>query len=1147
MKHQFIRRAAALALALILTISLSAPAFAAAAGGDDAVLRVICDKTGPLKINETAVLTAEWAEWAEGEKPEGDPTYVWTVDNNSAIELVQNAADPAKATVTAKATGAANITLTAEWTPEGGGKQTKTATYNLEVMSITLTIVGNNSVLWTDTTEESAKSFTVRLNGIVDSNPKITWTVKPTTAQPGVVEPKLSSVNGDSTTVRVEQQTAGEFTITASYARPDGEPVPSTNSVQLTISGLVLSGTGDRFDPGKKTLDMVVNGSAVLSVSAYGSARPSSGTTLKVSWSSSDASVVSVMPDAGNLNAWRVGTADITVSTSDGRYSDYCTVTVDEDQSVIAGPYTTYGGKSISISNPLILSAVYPRLAEICAEKTKDLNHGEPLALQYITNLSVSTSQGTLYYNYNTEADTGDGVGMNDKFTASNLAGGSVYDIGKLYFVPKPGFSGMAEIRFTGIAEGNRNFSGVIKVSVGTGSGAHQISYRTQAGVPAYFAASDFDEYCLNKNGRSYNYIVFNLPRSSEGVLYYNYTAGSGNPVSTTTQFTASGRYTLDDVCFVPSAAYQGESVIISFRGVDTSGKAISGEVEVNVIQASTAGDPANVTISGERGKPVTLRNNLFNDACRAVLGDTYTLDFVTFTLPDPTEGTLYINYRGEGDYDSRVASGTHCYYSGVPGLGSISFVPANRAAGQVAIPYTGYSVGGASFSGTLYISLEEVNRSTIYYSVIKGGTLIFSVSDFNTAGQHSVGSNVSFVIFNKTDDTSRKYGTLYHRSNTGTTPQTVGFLSGFSSSSTYVYYASPTTNSQRELGRVYFLAKDTAGTVTFDYTAYSGTPTGNSSNRKELFKGQVVIQVTSLPPEDIELSCKTGGQVGLSASTVNSVCSAVMSESLSYIEITGVPDPKAGHLYYNYSGFGTGMAVMEGDRFYCAGSPGIDRLTFVPFARFAGKAEITYIGYSSGGKEQVSGRILVDVSKSTSSSYFKDMGNAAWAVDSVDYLYRNKTVEGVGGSQFAPNQVVSKGDFTLMLVRAYGLTATGSVSFSDVPAKSYYADAIRIATLLGIASGSNGKFNPLAPLTRQDAILMIYNTLKVKNKLTTNGLAADLSVYRDEGLVGAGAREAMGILVQMGVIEGDGDYLRPQRQLMRSEAAMLLHTVMTL
>ena len=39
-----------------------------------------------------------------------------------------------------------------------------------------------------------------------------------------------------------------------------------------------------------------------------------------------------------------------------------------------------------------------------------------------------------------------------------------------------------------------------------------------------------------------------------------------------------------------------------------------------------------------------------------------------------------------------------------------------------------------------------------------------------------------------------------------------------------------------------------------------------------------------------------------------------------------------------------------------------------------------------------------------------------------------------------------------------------------------------------------------------------------------------------------------MGILVQMGVVQGDGGgYLEPQKQLNRAEAAILLHTIMTL
>ena len=1215
MRHQFIRRAAALVLALILAAPLTAPVRAAEESSKDILTIVEKSRINQLMVNETAELTLS-AKWADGNKPEGKISYEWKFGKSSDVQYVTEPAVTGDgSTVTFKIKGLKErgsefITLTATY---GGGNDssggsdasggstsggndasggdasggdasgssaaasggraaavTVTTEYELKVMDISLAINGSSSVRWTNTTEEADKAFSVSLSGIDvgGTEPQITWTVWLVTPHPGMVVPTISGKNAGvpqevegkvSTTVTgvtatVDQQTAGEFYVSAEYTAPNGRKVTS-NTVKLTISGIVLYGTG--MNVKEKTLDMVVNGSAVLSADRYGDAVDDD---VSLEWSSDDPEVVSVMPDAGNLNAWMDGETFIYAATDDGRYSERCKVRVDEDRSALADN----GGKGYpaSVSDPLILGEaedgpqVYTALDEICKAKTAaNLEYADEVnkigyGLSYITNLSVPTSQGTLYYDYSTESDTGAGVGYNDRFASKEKAVGSVRSVERLYFVPKPGVTGTVDITFTGIAENRRNFSGIIRVSVGADSGAYQINYRAQAGEPVWFASSDFDAYCQNEFGRTYNYIIFNLPKSSEGVLYYNYVANSGNPVTATTRFTPSGRYTPDDVCFVPSAAYDSkEPVIISFRGADTSGKAISGEVKVSVTQPSTGGDPANVTILGERGKPVALRNSLFNDACKETLGDT--LNFVTFTLPDPSEGTLYVNYRSDGSFDSRVTAGTRCYYSGVPGLGSVSFVPASGAAGRVAIPYTGYGAGGASFSGTLYISLDEVGRSTIYYSVVKGGTVTFNASDFNIAGQYAVGSSVSFVIFTATDDVKNELGRLRYRNSSTSTPAVPFSPNADSTTSSYIYYINPSTSSQRGLGRVFFeAAKNKTGTVTFDYRAFSGSPTG--SNRKELFSGKVVIRVSSLAPEDVSLSCRTGGDAGATFSRqlalgVTNACGNVMSGSLSYIEITSVPGAKEGRLYYNYSGFGTGMAVMQGDRFYCVGSPSLYQLNFVPFARFAGQAEITYIGYSSDGKEQVSGRILVNVSKTAYSSYFHDLGNAAWAIDSVDYLYRNGTVKGIGDDLFAPGDIVSKGDFTLMLVRAYGLTSSGSVSFSDVPAGSYYADAIRIAAARGVVSGENGNFNPKAPLTRQDAILMIYKTLQVSGKATTNGLAADLSVYHDEGSIAAGAREAMGILVQMGVVEGDGGYLYPRRQLMRSEAAMLLHSIMTL
>ena len=980
-----------------------------------------------------------------------------------------------------------------------------------------------------------AESWTLELYGVGD-DAEVTWTVSRKSGQTGTKLPTIGGVSEESAdgtivykgtgrTARLVSRGAGEFTVTAEYG---GRSVRKN----VTISGIVLSGT--RLDPKTDSVTMFVNDNTTLIYTAYGYAVDS---TTRVIWGTSDSSVVSVMYDAGSLTAYKLGTAVITATKGD--YSTECTVKVEEDKSVIADE-----GYTASASKPLnIGQTVYTRLNAICEDKTKERSDPPTASpLRYINNLSVSTDQGTLYYNYVAESDTGDGVGTADQF--AKPASGAIKSADKLYFVPKSGFVGTAEITFQGVAVSGFNFSGTIKVKVGVGSVGedgkydengeytYQISYRTRAGEPAWFMVSDFNAFCQSATGRGFSSVTFSLPRPSEGVLYYNYRAGTGTPVTTTTRFTPSGVYTLDNVCFVPSATYNSDDpVTIKFQAVDSSGETTSGTVEVTVIPVDISGEPSNVAVFGEKGQPVTLQGELFNDACRGTIQDT--LSFVIFKLPDPKEGVLYYNYRSNGSFDSRVTATTRCYYSGVPGLSGVTFVPGSGASGRIAIPYTGYGSTGTSFSGTLYISLDEVNSSTIRYSVEKNGMVTFRASDFYNAGLYQKGVGADRVEIKKVSMSKTGLGTLRYNYQSSSKPG--------SAVSSGTYYVSPNSG-QRGLNLLSFHAAGSTGTVTIDYEASCGT-----GSDQKTFTGQVVIQVGAIAAADVNVYCNTGGQAGLPSYSLSGVCSPVMGESLSYIEITSVPASEAGHLYFGYSRFGTGTVVKPGNRFYYAGSPSIDQLKFVPRAGFTGEAEITYIGYSDDGSKQTSGRVKVSVSRSTS-SYFNDMSGHVWAIDSVNYLYQNGTVEGIGDGRYNPAGTIIKGDFTLMLVRAYGLTASGSASFNDVPADSYYADAIRIAALLGVAGGTNGNYNPQTALSRQDAMLMIFNALKASGKIVTNGLAADLSAFYDERDIAPYAKEAVGCLVQMGVVEGDGNgYLRPMSQLNRAETAKLLHAIMTL
>ena len=177
----------------------------------------------------------------------------------------------------------------------------------------------------------------------------------------------------------------------------------------------------------------------------------------------------------------------------------------------------------------------------------------------------------------------------------------------------------------------------------------------------------------------------------------------------------------------------------------------------------------------------------------------------------------------------------------------------------------------------------------------------------------------------------------------------------------------------------------------------------------------------------------------------------------------------------------------------------------------------------------------------------FSDLGNYEWAAEAVNSLAAQGIVKGMPDGSFGAAQPIKRGDFILMLARAFAFPASAGDCFGDVPADSYYHDAIAAAKALGIAKGyGTGYFYPESSITRQEALTLLQRAMSVDGN-DMDGTPADISSFVDHDQVADWAREAMGSLVGAGVIRGSNNHLYPLGVLTRAEMAVALHKALEL
>ncbi|MCI2106697.1 MAG: S-layer homology domain-containing protein [Intestinimonas sp.] len=739
--------------------------------------------------------------------------------------------------------------------------------------------------------------------------------------------------------------------------------------------------------------------------------------------------------------------------------------------------------------------------------------------LDYVRFTLPSSSKGTLYYNYSSSGDYDSKVSSSRKYYRSSSP-----RLNNVSFVPHSNWTGTVEIDFTGYSTDGDRFSGTVEVTV-KGTSSSDISYSTKKNKAVTFDVDDFDDVCEDETDYHLDYVRFTLPSSSKGTLYYNYSSSGDydSKVSSSRKYYRSSSPRLNNVSFVPHSSWTG-TVEIDFTGYSTDGDHFSGTVEVTVKGTSSS----DISYSTNKNKAVAFDVDDFDEICEDETD--YHLDYVRFTLPSSSKGTLYYDYSSSGDYDSKVSSSRKYYRSSSPYLDDVSFVPYSNWTGTVEIDFTGYSTDGDHFSGTVEVTVKGTSSSDISYSTNKNKAVAFDVDDFDEMCKDETNYHLNYVRF--TLPSSSK-GTLYYNyTSSGDYDSKV--------SSSKSYYRS----SNLRLDNVSFVPySNWTGTVDIDFTGYS--------TDGDRFSGTVEVTVKGTSTSNagtIYYTTMAGTPVKFQISSFQTACSGRGEGSFSSA-IFALPSASAGQLCFNYvSASQPGTAVLSVQSYYASSYPAVSGISFVPTAGYAGTVSLSYTGRDSDDNTYA-GIIVITVAPSASvSSSFTDMGGYAWAASSVEYLHTSGVVYGTGSGKYSPSTSINRGNFILMLCRAFKFNRSGGTGFSDVSSGSYYDSAVRTAQAMGIAQGSGGKFYPDRALSREEAAVFLLRALRADGWTIEEGQRSSLTSYVDSSSVSEYAVGAVSAMVRLGVLQGDTSrHLNPQSTLTRAEMAVILHRAMTL
>lgn len=164
------------------------------------------------------------------------------------------------------------------------------------------------------------------------------------------------------------------------------------------------------------------------------------------------------------------------------------------------------------------------------------------------------------------------------------------------------------------------------------------------------------------------------------------------------------------------------------------------------------------------------------------------------------------------------------------------------------------------------------------------------------------------------------------------------------------------------------------------------------------------------------------------------------------------------------------------------------------------------------------------------------------WAESILNEWINANMLKGGENNEIAPDKNITRAEFVTLLMRSSDYPiSVHPCKFLDVAISDWYYSEVSSAASFGIVNGSSEKdFMPDSAITREDAVVMIARTYKIKGSAVFN-----ISEYHDGMDISDYALEYMSFMCENELLNGYSDKtIRPKKGITRAEAVVFIARV---